>query len=152
MKKPILLLILLVCGLLIAGCVPQVVKIVLKPAAEVPVTVTPELPTPSEVRLGAEDEGRQVELSEGQTLAVSLEGNPTTGYTWETEELDEDILKQMGEAEFEPQSDLIGAPGVLTLRFEAVGAGETTLNLVYHRSWEKDVEPLEAFSVSVVVR
>jgi inhibitor of cysteine peptidase len=106
----------------------------------------------NEVKLDAGDDGSQVELNAGQTLVVSLEGNPTTGYTWEAAELDEQVLRQVGEAEFNPESDAIGAGGVQTLRFETVNSGQTTINLVYHRSWEEDVEPAETFSVQVVVR
>ena len=42
----------------------------------------------TEVKLDAGDAGSQVELNAGQTLVVSLEGNPTTGFTWEAAELD----------------------------------------------------------------
>jgi inhibitor of cysteine peptidase len=68
--------------------------------------------TSNEVKLEAGDDGSQVELKAGQTLVVSLEGNPTTGYTWEAAELDEQVLRQVGEAEFKPDSDAIGAGGV----------------------------------------
>ncbi len=106
----------------------------------------------NEVKLDAGDDGSQVELNAGQTLVVSLEGNPTTGYTWEAAELDEQVLRQVGEAEFKPDSDAIGAGGVQTLRFETVNTGQTTLKLVYRRPWEADEEPTETFSVQVVVR
>ncbi len=108
---------------------------------------------PSEVKLGAEDSGREIELRKGQLLVITLEANPTTGYTWEVAEpLDEQILRPVGEVEFKPESDLVGAPGVQVLRFEAVKAGQTALKLVYHRPWEEGVEPLETFSLQVVVR
>ena len=106
----------------------------------------------NEVKLAAGDDGSQVELNAGQTLVVSLEGNPTTGFTWEAAELDEQVLRQVGEAEFKPDSDAIGSGGVQTLRFETVDSGQTTLNLIYRRPWEEDVEPAETFSVQVVVR
>ncbi len=106
----------------------------------------------AEVKLSATDDGRQIELRKGQPLVITLEGNPTTGYTWAAVELEEQILRQAGEVEFNPESDLIGAPGVQTLRFEAVAAGQTDLKLVYHRPWEEGVEPLKTFSVQVVVR
>ena len=108
---------------------------------------------PSEVKLGVEDSGREIELRKGQLLVITLEANPTTGYTWEVAEpLDEQILRPVGEVEFKPESDLVGAPGVQVLRFEAVKAGQTALKLVYHRPWEEGVEPLETFSLQVVVR
>lgn len=106
----------------------------------------------NDVKLDAGENGSQVELNAGQTLIVSLEGNPTTGYTWEAAELDEQVLQQVGETEFKPDSDAIGAGGVQTLRFETMNSGQTTLKLVYHRPWEEDVEPAEIFSVQVVVR
>ncbi|MEA3441777.1 MAG: protease inhibitor I42 family protein [Chloroflexota bacterium] len=104
----------------------------------------------NEVNLDADDDGGQVELKSDQTMVISLEGNPTTGYTWEVAQVDEAVLKQVGEAEFEPDSDAVGSGGVQVLRFEAVNSGQTSLDLVYHRSWE-DEEPVETFSVQVVV-
>jgi inhibitor of cysteine peptidase len=106
----------------------------------------------SEVNLLGNDNGGQIELAKGQILVVTLESNPTTGYSWEVVSSEGSILRQVGEAEFNPQSDLIGAPGVEIFRFEAAGAGQTELKMVYHRPWEKDVEPLQTFSVQVTVR
>ncbi len=101
--------------------------------------------------LSARDDQEQVELQEGQTLSVSLEGNPTTGYTWETVEVDEQVLRQIGEPAFTPASDAVGAPGTQVIRFRAVDQGRTTLRLVYHRPWE-DAEPERTFSVEVIVQ
>ena len=46
---------------------------------------------------------------------------------------------------------MVGVGGTEIFRFEA-STGETSLSLVYHLPWEKDVEPLETFTVQVVVR
>jgi len=106
-----------------------------------------------EVKASIDDDGREMQLKKGQPLVVTLEANPTTGYTWEVAEpLDEQVLRQAGEPEFKPESDLAGAGGVQILRFEAVNAGQTALKLAYRRSWEKDVEPLNTFSIQVIVR
>ena len=106
-----------------------------------------------EVKASIADDGREKQLKKGQTLVVTLEGNPTTGYSWEAADpLDEQVLRQVGEAEFKQESEALGAGGVQILRFEAVNAGKFTLKLVYHRPWEKDVEPLETYSIQVVVR
>jgi len=109
-------------------------------------------PQQQEVKASIDDNGREMQLKKGQTLVVTLEGNPTTGYSWEVAEpLDEQVLRQAGEPEFQQESDLVGAGGVQILRFEAVNAGKMTLKLIYHRPWEKDVEPLETYSIQVVV-
>jgi len=108
------------------------------------------------LKLDAGDNGSQVELEKGRVLSITLESNPTTGYRWEVEESGEPVLSQIGEATYELESGrddkLVGAPGLETFQFEAMGTGDATLKLVYHRPWEEEEEPLETFSIRVTVR
>ncbi|MGB5932505.1 MAG: C1 family peptidase, partial [Anaerolineae bacterium] len=106
-------------------------------------------PPPTEVRLSTEDDGRHVELKEGQLLVITLEANPSTGYIWEVAGPDEKVLRQVGDIEFEQESNLLGAPGRQAIRFQAVGEGQATLRLVYRRPWEEGVEPAKTFSLQV---
>lgn len=103
------------------------------------------------VRITEADAGSTVELHQGQTLEVALPGNPTTGYTWEVVPGAESVLERQGEPAFEAESELLGAGGVMTLSFEANGQGEATLSLIYHRTFEPGVAPLQTFEVTVVV-
>ncbi len=110
---------------------------------------------PEEVNVDEKDDGSQVELEQGQILVVTLESNPTTGYSWQVVEAQGSILEQMGEAEFK-QSDtgeppLVGAGGWEIFRFKAISAGQMTLKLAYRRPWEEGVEPLKTFSIQVAV-
>lgn len=105
-----------------------------------------------EVRLGVSDNGSQIKLNKGQMVVITLDANPTTGYTWELAEPNMSVIRQVGEIEFQPESSALGAGGVQTLRFEAMNVGQTPLKLVYHRPWEKDVKPLKTFSLQVVVQ
>lgn len=110
---------------------------------------------PEEVNVDENDDGSQIELEQGQVLVVTLESNPTTGYRWEVAEIQESILEQMGEAEFKAsetgEPPLVGAGGWEIFRFKAISAGQTTLKLGYHRPWEEGVEPINTFSIEVVV-
>jgi inhibitor of cysteine peptidase len=137
------LLALLVAVLAVTGCGQAQGEIV---NADVANTPAPEIV----VDAGAN--GSRVELAKGQALAISLEANPSTGYSWEVAEGDQAVLRPVGEPQFAAQSGLMGAAGMETLGFEAAGTGQTTLKLVYHRPWEKDVEPLQTFSIEVVVK
>ena len=101
-----------------------------------------------DVRLTVSDDGRQVDMGADQILSITLEGNPSTGYTWMVDQADRHLVRQVGEAEFSPQSSLTGAPGKLTFRFRMVRAGSTTLRLVYRRPWE-DRPPERTFSVGL---
>ena len=110
-------------------------------------------PGPREVHLTAADNGREIELKKGDVLVITLKANPTTGYTWDVlEPLDEQVMQQVGEIEFKPESNLMGAGGVQIIQFKIVNAGQTALKLVYHRPWEKDVEPEKTFYVQIVAR
>jgi len=110
---------------------------------------------PEEVNIDENDADSQVELEQGKIFVVTLESNPTTGYSWEVVETQESILEQIGEAEFKPsqtgEPPLVGAGGWEIFRFKAISTGQMTLQLVYHRPWEEGVEPVKTFSLQIVV-
>ncbi len=106
---------------------------------------------PGDVKLSASDNGKTVEVPAGSEIVITLDGNPTTGYNWEAKDLDSSMLQQVGEPEFKSSNpDLIGSGGSITLTFKSLKAGTTTLNLIYHRSWETDVAPLSEYTVTIV--
>ena len=106
------------------------------------------------VEVNEDDNGGQVEVELGKLLIVTLESNPSTGYRWGRVENNESILKQLGQPKFisseSGRPPRVGRGGWEIFRFKAVSAGQMTLELVYHRTWE-DVEPLKTFSVQVIV-
>jgi inhibitor of cysteine peptidase len=98
------------------------------------------------------DAGETINLTVGETLRVTLEGNPTTGYNWEARPIEPPVLEQVGESDFDPDSDAEGSAGTVTLRFDAVAAGQATLELVYRRAWDDpNAAPHESYAVTVVV-
>ena len=103
------------------------------------------------IRLTAAAAGSTVNVRLGATLEISLEGNPTTGYTWELAPDVQELFVPEGEAEFKPDSTLLGSGGLVTLRFKAVQEGAAELKLIYHRTFEPNVPPLRTFAVHVVV-
>jgi len=109
-----------------------------------------------EIHVDENDTSSQIELEQGQILVVTLESNPTTGYRWEQLESQESVLRKMGETEYRPSDagapPLVGAGGWEIFRFKATSAGQTTLRIIYRRSWEEGIEPLKTFSIQVVVR
>jgi inhibitor of cysteine peptidase len=110
---------------------------------------------PIEVHVDQSDTDSQLEIEKGQILVVTLESNPSTGYRWELVENQETILEPIGEAEFKPsetsEPPLVGAGGWEIFRFKAISSGQMTLQLVYHRSWEEGAEPINTFSIEVIV-
>jgi inhibitor of cysteine peptidase len=105
---------------------------------------------PSEIVLDDSNNGSQITLNMGQTLSIRLEGNPSTGFGWEVLEINEAVLRQAGDIDFEAESDLPGSPGIQVLHFEPVASGETDLELVYRRPWESE-DPVETYLLRVIV-
>ena len=102
--------------------------------------------------LGDSDNGRTLTVAPATVITVMLEGNPTTGYSWESSISDPAVLKQTNAAEFKPLSGAIGAGGTFTFQFQAQSAGKTDVTLLYRRSWETGVAPLKTYHVTVEVR
>ncbi len=128
-------------------------------------SVHPQEP-PQEIWVGEEDHGRQIELRQGQVLVAALPCNPSTGFRWMVEGSDAGtesvaLLRETQKTEFVPLSSetpagaasselhRLGAPATQLLRFEAVGAGDTVLQLVYRRSWEEQTAADRTFSLHV---
>ena len=106
--------------------------------------------TNKQVTLTADDNGRQVEVEAGGQIVINLEGNPSTGYTWEAKDLDTTMLEQVGDPVFISTSPgSVGSGGILTLTFKSLKAGTASLKLVYHRPWEPGVDPLDTFTITV---
>jgi inhibitor of cysteine peptidase len=96
------------------------------------------------------DNGGSVSIETGETLQVSLSGNPTTGYTWFITDLDTDILVQVGEPAFDPDTNLLGSPGAITTDFEGTTAGTTQLVMEYRSVAGGDA--VNIFTISVTVK
>lgn len=97
------------------------------------------------------DAGSTQTMKVGDELVVELEGNPTTGYTWEVATIDDAVLRQEGEADFDPDSDAEGSGGTVTLHFKALAPGTTTLELVYRRSFEDNAPAEKTWQITVAV-
>lgn len=107
--------------------------------------------TAASAALGPADAGSAVALEVGGELTITLPANPSTGYSWVVTALNPALLTRIGEPEFSAGSNLIGAGGAMTFRFQGTAAGRDSLQLDYLRTWE-DLEPLDTYSVTVNVR
>lgn len=107
---------------------------------------------PAAVELTEEQDGGLVALIVGDLVRVQLDGNPTTGYTWEPDQLDTSLLQLTGQPDFAQRTDLPGGGGSYTFTFKALKAGTGHLRLIYHRTFEKGVAPQRIFDVTVDIQ
>jgi inhibitor of cysteine peptidase len=130
-KLPILLLVLLLVALLVSAYIGR---------------------NSAVIQINQDDAGKTIQLTTGDKLEVYLEGNPSTGYVWETLS-GQELLQQSSDMEFAAASQqLVGSSGEMRFEFEAIAAGETTLQMVYLRPFERDVDPLLTYSVNIIVK
>ena len=92
----------------------------------------------STVVLDEADSLSEVSLDVGDQLEVSLESNPTTGYSWELGPLPDGL--QLASSDFEePGGSLVGAAGTQVFVFDMVGPGGGILRFEYVRVFDDPV-------------
>ena len=97
------------------------------------------------------DDKTTVTLAVGAAFNITLKANPTTGYGWQLEKLENSVVAPKGEAEYVQDKGTegrAGAGGTMTFRFEVKDAGRTMVQLGYLRPWEKE-KPIQTFSVTI---
>jgi inhibitor of cysteine peptidase len=99
------------------------------------------------------ESGKQIELAPGDSLTVTLDSNPSTGFAWSisgitNEAVIDDVSNEFNGAD----TGMMGAGGQEVWTFEAVDKGTSTIEMQYSRSWETGVEPAGTFNVTVVVK
>jgi predicted secreted protein len=97
------------------------------------------------------DNGKDVDMTSGQTLQVKLPSIAGTGYAW-TVNGDPTPLKLTKQSTQRSKSAKPGAAQVSVFQFSASSPGIATLTMVYRRSWEYNVPPAKKFEVKVNVR
>ncbi len=101
--------------------------------------------------LTLDDNGERLALAPGDTIEVTLEGNATTGFSWQLVDLDPTVITTEGAAVYETKdTELVGAGGAWTWTLVAQQPGECVVRFVYHRSWEDD-QPEASFSFTANV-
>jgi predicted secreted protein len=115
---------------------------------------TPESTTaPKEVQLTQDGGacGSGVGLNEGDTLVLVMDGNSSSGYTWEVGYYVPAVIKPEGEQAVQSGADLASASDTSTFRFVAVGEGQAELLMVYE-PLDEDLPDLGTCQVDVTVK
>ena len=93
-----------------------------------------------------------VDVSVDDDFTISLESNPSTGYSWELAgPLDDEVVVALGSDHQPGEGSAVGAAGQQLFRFQAVGQGSTTIGLQYVRPWEEGVAPAKTADFTVNV-
>ncbi len=125
------------------------------PTAKTPAPAATKVPNRT---LTVNDDGKTISVTVGDTIAIKLDSNPSTGYGWQVTGISTASAVQNGKIEFEsppPPKDgriRVGQGGTAVITFDAVSAGKSTISLEYRRPWEKGKAPARTFTITLDVK
>ena len=97
--------------------------------------------------------GQTIGLTVGQGVTVTLEANPTTGYSWTFECAPAGVLTAIGDTAYVPDKPIVPGSGrSMQYKFSAVRQGEASVRFEYRRAWDAGVPAAKTVSYSLVVR
>ena len=105
----------------------------------------------SQVKIGATDSGRTVQVNAGDTVVIELAENIATGYGWEFEELPAGPVALVESTSQAPERAMMGAPGRRVIRLQARSSGVAVVTLRLRRPWEPPTESADRFEIRVTV-
>jgi inhibitor of cysteine peptidase len=92
----------------------------------------------------------RVVIGLGDYLLVDLPTNPSTGYDWHLEELDQSVVAYRGRYYY-GFSGLYGSPGRVVWQFQAVSLGATELVMKYYRIWEGPKSAIDTYTLGITI-
>lgn len=100
-------------------------------------------------------DGRSEVVKRGDTIAVHLDADPSSGYRWELTRLAGGSVAQVGLPDYQPETAAgvprVGAPGHTTFRFRALQPGTSSIELAYRRPWENNVAAAKTVRFEIAV-
>ena len=87
----------------------------------------------------------------GDKIRAKLCSNPTTGFKWEYEMSNANVLKEEDYDFEEPKSNVPGASGIEVWTFEAVEKGTTEVRMEYSQPWEGGLKKEWTYTITVTV-
>jgi inhibitor of cysteine peptidase len=106
---------------------------------------------PDSISISEKDNNRQVKVSRGTILVISLNENPTTGFNWRMQPCPEHILILEAD-DFSPGAGSgVGGGGTRRFQFRAIGAGRAAIRAKYRRTWDPENKFASEFTPDVLV-
>ena len=93
------------------------------------------------------DPGAIIRVEAGDSFAIELAGNPTTGYMWQPD-VDSQHLELLGQ-KFEPGGEGVGAGGTEVFHLRALATGDTEIAFEYRRPWDRVGRDTRSFRVAI---
>ncbi len=93
--------------------------------------------------------GRQIELSPGDTFEIRLQERPTTGFRWQLVADGAPICVLMTDRFTAPHRKVPGEAGRHVWKFRVERSGRAAIELASRRPWDVDAPPAHVFRITV---
>ncbi len=137
----------LIMCMLMAGCTSQPAEPGTPTATPTPVATTP--PAAEEFAFNETNNNETVTLPVGSEITISLDENPTTGYSWNV--TSSAGLEYVNDTYIAPETELVGAGGVHVWQYLAAEKGTAEFSAIYKRPWEETTGNETTFSMAFTI-
>jgi inhibitor of cysteine peptidase len=96
------------------------------------------------------DNGRTVRLRIGEHMAVQLDENPSTGYRWAFDDIEEKLIAVHNDG-YVRTTKGVGGGGTRQWRFEAKAVGRTEIRCKRWQKWRGEASVQERFAVKLII-
>lgn len=96
-----------------------------------------------------------VELAVGQSMCITLPGNPTTGFVWQVADCPPVVKVELAleSNKTAPQArPVCGRPCGTVVTITGEKAGQGTVRLIYARPWAKEAPPAKTKLLDITVK
>ena len=105
-----------------------------------------------EIQLTQANDGESCEVHPDDVVIVRLDENPTTGYQWAVNTLDDKVLALQGSEFLPPGDPQFGEGGIRVFTFKAKTTGRAHIQLKYWQEWEGNGSIDTLFNVTAIVK
>ncbi|QTA84250.1 protease inhibitor I42 family protein [Desulfonema magnum] len=107
---------------------------------------------PEKIAITQSDHGKIFKANQGNLILIRVPENPSTGYCWEINTSDDQIIKFADSDFFMNLSTAIGGGGIRTFTFKAQSPGTAKLELKLRQEWDAKKSETERFEVTIEVQ
>jgi inhibitor of cysteine peptidase len=98
------------------------------------------------------DNGKSVTICPGETVSISLDENPSTGFQWALEQRNDEVLELLTSDYIQASSTGVGGGGQHVWKFTAKKSGEVGLVMERWRAWEGEKSIVERLKFTIRIK
>lgn len=104
------------------------------------------------ITLTQENNGKVMELENGEVFRIELEELGSAGYQWHMEKLDQEYLELASKETKDRTERKVGAPVMAIWFLKAKKIGQTEIAMDHYRIWEGKDKASKHFSIRLIIK